>query len=63
MTIKDAEIHAQAINSVFVRFPNCNHNVEEMRQLKAELYKLLLPVVGKDGMIALVEKILKISRK
>jgi hypothetical protein len=57
------EIHAQAINSVFLRFPNYNHNVEEMRQLKAELYKLLLPVAGKDGMIALVERLLKISRK
>ena len=61
--IKDVEIHAQAINSVFLRFPNYNHNVEEMRQLKAELYKLLLPVAGKDGMIALVERLLKISRK
>lgn len=60
--IKEAEIHAQAINSVFLRFSNYNHNVEEMRQLKAELYKLLLPVVGKTGMIALVEKLLKISR-
>jgi len=61
--IKEPEINAEAINSVFLRFPNFNHNAEELRQLKAELYKLLLPVTGKDGMIALVEKLLKINRK
>ncbi|MBI4649736.1 type I restriction endonuclease subunit R [Candidatus Desantisbacteria bacterium] len=61
--IKDSESYAQTINSAFVRFPNCNHNVEEMRQLKAELYKVLLPIVDKDKMIKLVEKLLKINRE
>lgn len=61
--IREPEIHSQAINSVFMRFPNFNHNAEELRQLKAELYKLLLPVTGKDRMIVLVEKLIKINRK
>ena len=58
--IKDPESHAQTINSVFMRFPNCNHNVEEMRQLKAELYKVLLPIADKNKMIELVGKLLEV---
>jgi type I restriction enzyme R subunit len=60
--IKDTETLAVTINSVFVRFPNYNDNNEEMRHLKAELYGVLFPIVGKDNMIDLVEKLLNIKR-
>ncbi len=61
--IKNPENQAQAINSVFMRFPDYNHNAEEMRQLKAELYKILLTVINEDEMVILVEKLLRINRE
>lgn len=54
---------APIINTAFVRFPNFKDNVAELRQLKAELYKLLLPAVGKDIMLGIVEKLLRLERK
>lgn len=54
---------AGSINALFNRFPNFDENVEELRQLKAEIYRLLLPVIDKDTMITLVEKILTLNRK
>jgi len=67
-TLKQEEInlpekHAPAINGVFLRFPNYNHNAAELRELKAELYKLVLPVVGKEMMLSVVENLLKLKRK
>lgn len=61
--VKDSRIIAPLANGFFQRFPNFNHNVDEMRQLKAELYKLFMPLVGKGGMVSLVENLLKLSRK
>ncbi len=63
MRIEDAYEHAPAINGLFQRFPNYKYNAAELRHLKAELYKLLLPIVGKDGMIPIAGKLLKLSRK
>ena len=54
---------APIINNAFLRFPNFKDNIAELRQLKAELYKLMLPVVGKDLMLGIVEKLLKLDRK
>lgn len=54
---------APVINNVFLRFPNFRDNIAELRQLKAELYKVLLPVVGKDAMVGIVDKLLKLDRK
>ena len=59
--VKEPEKLAPAINGVFLRFPNYRHNIGELRQLKAELYKLILPMVGKDSMVLLVEKLLKLN--
>jgi len=53
---------APSINSVFERFPNYKHNAAELRELKADLYKLLLPILGKERMVGMVEKLLKLSR-
>ena len=49
---------AVVIRSLFDRFPHHRDNAAELRQLKAELYKALLPIVGKESMIQLAEKLL-----
>jgi type I restriction enzyme R subunit len=54
---------APIVNNAFLRFPNFKDNIAELRQLKAELYKLMLPVVGKDLMLGIVEKLLRLDRK
>lgn len=61
--VKDAQTIAPIADNIFQRFPNYNHNVEELRQLKADLYKLFMPLVGKEGMVTLVESLLKLNRK
>jgi len=58
----DAKIIAPIANNIFQRFPNYNHNPEEMRQIKADLYKLFMPLVGKKEMVLLVESLLKLDR-
>ncbi|MEW6326418.1 MAG: HsdR family type I site-specific deoxyribonuclease [Thermodesulfobacteriota bacterium] len=61
--VKWFENLAPIVNNVFLRFPNFKDNIAELRQLKAELYKLMLPVVGKDAMLGIVEKLLRLERK
>ncbi|MBM4309501.1 MAG: HsdR family type I site-specific deoxyribonuclease [Deltaproteobacteria bacterium] len=61
--IGEPEKHAPALNGAFERFPNYNHSGAELRELKAELYKLVLPVIGKDRMVGLVDTLLKLKRK
>ncbi len=53
---------APAVNVAFERFPNHAHNAAELRQLKAELYKVLLPVAGKERMVELAEQLLRLKR-
>ncbi len=60
---KEAEKAAPLVNAAFERFPNHRDNVAEMRGLKAELYRVLLPLVGRDEMVALADRILKLERK
>ena len=54
---------APLLNAATNRFPNYRHNAVELRQLKAELYKLLLPAVGKERMVEIAERILKFQRQ
>ena len=54
---------APLLNAAANRFPNYKHNAVELRQLKAELYKLLLPAVGKERMVEVAERILKLQRQ
>jgi len=61
--IKNPEKLAPAVNSLFERFPNFRDNAAELREIKAELIKLVLPVAGKKHMIEIVEKLLKLNRK
>jgi len=50
---------ATIVRAIFDRFPHHRENAAELRQLKAELYKALLPLVGKEGMIELAAKLLR----
>ena len=61
--ISNAEKCAPAINSVFERFPHYRENTAELRELKAELYKLVFPVCGKERMLGIVEQLLRLKRK
>ncbi|OGK78062.1 MAG: deoxyribonuclease HsdR [Candidatus Rokubacteria bacterium GWC2_70_16] len=54
---------APLLDAAFARFPNHAHNAAELRQLKAELYKVLLPAVGKDRMVELADRLLRLERK
>ena len=54
---------APLLDAAFGRFPNHAHNAAELRQLKAELYKVLLPAVGKDRMVELADRLLRLERK
>jgi type I restriction enzyme R subunit len=59
----EADAIAPRLDEVFRRFPNHAHNPEERRQLKAELYRVLLPAVGKDRMVGIADWLLDIQRK
>ncbi|MCX6937877.1 MAG: HsdR family type I site-specific deoxyribonuclease [Verrucomicrobia bacterium] len=50
---------AVEIEDAYRRFPNASSNADELRQLKAEIYKVLLKVVGGAKMIALAEKVMR----
>ena len=49
---------ALEIEDAYGRFPNAGANLDEMRQLKAEVYKVLLKVVSGKKMIDLAEKVM-----
>jgi type I restriction enzyme R subunit len=61
--VEKAQELAVAVNEVMQRFPNFQFNAEELRQLKAEVYRLLLTVVDGKKMVALTERLLKLNRK
>jgi type I restriction enzyme R subunit len=54
---------APLIDAAVGRFPTYRYNAAHLRHLKAELYKVLLPVVGKDRMVELAEQILRLQRR
>jgi type I restriction enzyme R subunit len=55
--------NAVVIRAIFDRFSNHNENIAELRQLKAELYKVLLPLMGKDSMVKVAQKLLRSEAK
>ena len=61
--VAQPERTAVIIRAIFDRFPHHRDNAAELRQLKAELYKALLPLVGKEGMIPVAEKLLRAEAK
>ena len=54
---------APVINYAISVRPAFRDNPAELRLLKADLYRILLPVVGKDEMVAVVDELLRLSRK
>jgi type I restriction enzyme R subunit len=59
----EARTIAPRLDEAIRRFPNHAHNAEERRRLKAELYKILLPAVGKDRMVGLADWLLGLQRQ
>ncbi|MBX9600044.1 MAG: type I restriction endonuclease subunit R [Bryobacteraceae bacterium] len=59
---RDPNAVAPKIDAAIRNFPNFRDNVAEERQLKAELYKLVLPAVGKDSMVAVVKRMMELQR-
>ena len=53
---------APMVEAAFRKHPNFRDNVAEERQLKAELYKLVLPAVGKEAMVTVVKRMLELPR-
>ncbi len=54
---------APSLDAAFGRFPNYAYKAAELRQLKAELYKVLLSTVGREQMVELAERIIRLQRK
>jgi hypothetical protein len=57
---KDPKTLAIALADPFKRFPNFHSNADEMRELKAQLYKLLLPSVQGKKMVEVAERLIKV---
>jgi len=58
----DSEKTVEEIEILFKKYPNYADNVDELRQLKAELYRVLLPSAGKERMISLVDSLLRLKQ-
>lgn len=61
--LEDADVLAQHLDMLFQTYPNAKVNPEEMRLLKAEFYHTLLPLMGKDKLVEVAEKLLNLERK
>jgi len=59
--LEGAKKLAENIKAVFDRFPDYCYNADELRQLKAEIYKLLLSVMSGKKMVALTERLLELT--
>lgn len=57
---KDPKPLAIALADAFRRFPNFHSNADEMRELEAQLYKLLLPSVQGKKMVEVAERLIKV---
>ena len=60
--VAESESAAVTMKGIFHRFPNYRENTAELRNLKAELYRMLLPLVGKDRMVPLANAMLRVER-
>jgi type I restriction enzyme R subunit len=59
---EDALPLARRLHALFEQYPEHRHNAEQLRRLKAELYKNLLPTVGKKAMVETADRLLRIAR-
>ena len=60
--VEGAKALAKNLKALLDRFPDYRYNAEELRQLKAEIYKLLLSSIEGKKMVALTEKLLNLVR-
>jgi len=58
----DVRVLAVTLNSVFVTYPDFGDNPAQRRSLKAELYKQLLPAIGKARMVGVAEALVRARR-
>ena len=58
--MQSAKNLALEIGAVFSRFPNFARSADEMRQLKAEIYKTLLKEVSGKRMVELGDRIIAV---
>jgi type I restriction enzyme R subunit len=61
--LAEARRLAIELDGLFGQFPNHDANVQERRALKAKIYKVLLPALGKDRMVTLADRIITLGRK
>ncbi len=61
--IENADSVANEISGAFARFENYASNSDELRQLKAEIYKVLLPIVGGKRMLTIADQILATRKR
>lgn len=54
--------HAQSLDAVFARFPDYNWNEQQKQHLRAELYRVLLPIVSKDKIVQAANALLGLHR-
>jgi len=60
--VESPDALAGGLEQAFQRHPNYRDDPQELRLLKAEVYKVLLPAVGKDRMVDLAERLLRLQR-
>jgi type I restriction enzyme R subunit len=60
--IAEPENLAPEVEGVFKRFPHFRQNANERRELRAELYRQLLPHVDKASRAGLVDGLMKVRR-
>jgi len=53
---------ATEVNAVFVRHPDYRWHEQQEKQVRAELYKLLHPLMGTEKMIEIANRLLKVER-
>ncbi len=61
--VAESDSIAATMKGIFERFPNYRENAAELRQLKAEIYRMLLPLVGKDRMVLLADAMLRVESR
>jgi len=58
--VAESRTFAPRLAALLAGFPNHAVNANDRRSLKASLYKELLPAVGKEHMVEIAEKVLKV---
>lgn len=53
---------AKEMNSVFTRYPDYQWNEQQKNRVRAELYKILLPLVGSAKMVETANSLLRLQR-